>query len=223
MRNEKAKSGLLAIERARIHRKAFGRRERGGALIVCEGEFTEPYYLKGLLAYLNINSASVEIIAGQTRSNAVAVVKRARDRFQQIPRDRVFVVIDGEQADLSRALQLCKTPVQRVNPRLGQTEIKIEPIISFPCFEVWLLLHFRYCDQPFAAFSDVLPILKSYLTDYAKRDPHIFYKVGAGEGLERAISHARYLRASRQQTGGRSPATDMDVLVESLRGISLSV
>lgn len=96
MRTNRARSGLLAIERARVDRKNSGRREKGSALIVCEGEFTEPYYLKGLLAHLDINSASVEVIAGQTRSNAVAVVKRARDRFQLNPRDRVFVVIDGE-------------------------------------------------------------------------------------------------------------------------------
>ena len=220
MRIHGAKSGVLATERGRAERKYAGRTTKGSALIVCEGEFTEPYYLKGLLTYLNINSANVEIIAGQTRSNAVAVVKRARDRFQQIPRDRVFVVIDGEQADLSRARQLCKTPLQRANARRGQPEIRIDPIVSLPCFEVWLLLHFRYCDQPFVNYADVLPQLRAHLTGYAKKDPYIFVKVGAGEGLQRAMIHAQRLRSSRWQTGGQSPATDMDQLVKSLRTIS---
>lgn len=220
MRINRARSGSVVIERARVDRKNAGRREKGSALIVCEGEFTEPYYLKGLLAHFDINSASVEVIAGQTRSNAVAVVKRARDRFQLNPRDRVFVVIDAEQADLPRALQLCKTPVQRANTRNGQPEIRIEPIISAPCFEVWLLLHFRYCDQPFIAYADVLPALQAHLNDYAKKDPYIFIKTGAGAGLTRAMTHAARLRASKLQTGGRIPATDMDILVKSLRMIS---
>ncbi|MFM8246488.1 MAG: RloB family protein, partial [Burkholderiaceae bacterium] len=123
MRMHKVRSSLLATERAKAERKVSGRSASSSALIVCEGEFTEPFYLRGLLAYLNINSASVEVISGQTRSNAVAVVKRARDRFQQIPRDRVFTVIDGEQADLSRALHHCKTPLQRANARRGEPEI----------------------------------------------------------------------------------------------------
>lgn len=223
MRTSRAKTGPLAIERVRAERKAYGRHQKASVLIVCEGEFTEPFYLRGLISHLQINSANVEVVAGQTRSNAVAVVKRARDRFAQMPRDRVFVVIDGEQADLSRALHLCKIPVQRASRRLGRSEIKIETIISFPCFEVWLLLHFRYCDQPFLSFADVLPTLRAHLADYAKRDPYIFYKVGAGRGLERAITHAERLRASKQQTGGITPATDMDILVKSLRLISSAV
>lgn len=220
MRHHRAKSGRLAIERIRAERKVSGRHQKASALIVCEGEFTEPFYLRGLIAYLQINSANVEVVAGQTRSNAVAVVKRARDRFVQMPRDRVFVVIDGEQADLPRALNHCKTPLQRENSKRGQSEICIEPIISLPCFEVWLLLHFRFSDQPFICYADLLPTLRAYLPDYAKKDPYIFFKAGAGEGLHRAMINAHRLRASKLQTGGKTPATDMDILVKSLRAIS---
>ena len=59
-----------------------------------------------------------------------------------------------------------------------------------------------------------------HLTDYAKKDPYIFIKTGAGAGLTRAMTHAARLRASKLQTGGRIPATDMDILVKSLRMIS---
>jgi hypothetical protein len=52
----------------------------------------------------------------------------------------------------------------------------LRPIISTPCFEVWLLLHFRYCDQPFRAFNDVLSELHVHLPDYSKADRNVFLK-----------------------------------------------
>lgn len=220
MRDNQAKHRRLAKEQAKTTRKKAGRRETGSALLVCEGECTEPFYLHGLLQHLDINAASVEIIEGQTASNAVAVVNRARQRFDQVPRDRVFVLIDAEQKDLPQALKLCHTPVQRANKKKGLPEIRIEPIVSTPCFEVWLLLHFRYCDQPFASFADVLPELQVSLPDYSKADPRIFLKVGGGEGLELALLHVAKLRAALAQTGSNSPATDMDKLVEALRAIA---
>lgn len=220
MRENQAKHRQLAKERVKAERKKAARRESGSALLVCEGQCTEPFYLQGLLQHLGINAASVEIIEGQSKSNAVAVVNRARQRFEQIPRDRVFVLIDAEQDDLALALKLCKTPLQRANKKKGLPEIGIEPIVSTPCFEVWLLLHFRYCDQPFVQFSDVLPELQASLPDYLKTDPRIFQKVGGGEGLERALLHAARLRTALAQTGSTRPATDMDKLVDALRAIA---
>jgi len=83
-----------------------------------------------------------------------------------------------------------------------------------------LLLHFRYCDQPFGRFTDVLQELRISLHDYSKVDPHIFNKVGGGEGLQRAIVHARRLRQAIAATGASSPETDMDKLVVALRAIA---
>lgn len=220
MRENQPKHRQSAKERSKAERKKTGRRESGSALLVCEGECTEPFYLKGLREYFGINAASVEIIEGQSKSNAVAVIKRARERFAQMPRDRVFVVIDGEQHDLAQALKLCKEPLQRGNKKKRLPTICIEPIITTPCFEVWLLLHFRYCDQPFGHFDDVLPELQINLPDYSKADPRIFAKVGGGEGLERAMLFAQQLRQAVATTGANSPKTDMDKLVVALRSIA---
>lgn len=220
MQEKNSNRGRLAKERQRAERKKAVRRERGSALLVCEGECTEPYYLRGLLQHFGLNSASVEVLPGKSSSNAVAVVKRARERFEQVARDRVFVLIDAEQADLKQALKICKTPLQRGNQKKAIPEIRIEPIITTPCFEVWLLLHFRYCDQPFRAFVDVLPELRVHLPDYSKADRDIFSSVGSGEGLQRALLHNLQLRTSSENTGASSPASDMDVLVKALRAIA---
>ncbi len=221
MRDNQPKHRQLAKERAKAERLKACRTEVVSALLVCEGECTEPFYLSCLLTHLGIGAASVEILPGQSKSNALAVVNRARERFEQNPRDKVFVVIDGEQNDLAQAVSLCKTPLQRANRKKGLPEICIQPIVNKPCFEVWLLLHFRYCDQPFGRFADVLPALQFDLPGYRKADPHIFYKVGRGEGLQRAELHAQRLRQVISATGANSPATDMDKLVDALRSIAL--
>ena len=73
MQENKGKHRHLAKERVRAERKKAGRHEKGSALLVCEGKCTEHFYLHGLLQYLGISTANVEIIEGQSRSNAVAV------------------------------------------------------------------------------------------------------------------------------------------------------
>lgn len=121
------KNQKLVKARYTAERKKAGRRERGSALLVCEGKCTEPFYIQGLLKHLDISPASVEIIEGQSNSNAVAVVDRARQRFDQKPADRVFVLIDSEQADLARALQQCATPLQRESKKRDFLEFGLNP------------------------------------------------------------------------------------------------
>jgi hypothetical protein len=121
------KNQKLVKARHTAERKKAGRRERGSALLVCEGKCTEPFYLQGILEHLDISAASVEIIEGQSNSNAVAVVNRARQRFDQVPRDRVFVLIDSEQADLARALQQCATPLQRESKKRDFLKFGLNP------------------------------------------------------------------------------------------------
>lgn len=124
----------------KLERKTATREPKDTALIVCEGKRTEPNYLNGLLFFLKIPTASVKITGEQKNHNAVAVVKAAKRCFAEDSRDHVFVVIDGEQQDIEVALKECKKPLEG-------TEVKIKPILSKPCFEFWLLLHFQYSDK----------------------------------------------------------------------------
>lgn len=219
MRDNQARQRQLAKERRRAERRTACRQELPTALLVCEGECTEPHYLKGLLDFLGINAVNVEVVPGQSRSNAVAVVRRARERFEQAPRDRVFVLIDAEQGDLAQALSLCDQPLQRSNRKKGLTEVCIEPILGNPCFEVWLLLHFRYCDQPFNNYAEVLAVLRAHLPEYSKADSRIFTRVGGGEGVRHALLYAPQLRAATARIGARRPGTDMDRLIAALAGM----
>lgn len=220
MREDHPHQRRLAKNRHKHERRITRRAERATALIVCEGECTEPYYLKALLALLGISTASAVIVPGQTHADPVAVVTRAKERFTQAPEfDKVFVVIDGDQANLAYALHLCDTPIQRASQKAGRPEIRIQPIISSPCIEFWLLLHFAYTDQLFGNCADVIRALRGHLPDYKKADPKIFQKVGGETGLCRAMAHVERLTSARTVGDTAWPSTSLPILVEALRAM----
>ncbi len=220
MREDHPHQRRLAQNRHKHERRSALRATRATALIVCEGKCTEPYYLRALLALLGISAASAVIVPGQAHADPVAVVTRARERFTQAPEfDKVFVVIDGDQANLDSALRLCNTPVQRANEREGRPEIRIQPIISSPCIEFWLLLHFSYTDQPFGNCADVIRALREHLPDYRKADPKIFQNVGGEVGLARAMAHVERLNSARTVGDTAWPSTSVPILVEALRAM----
>lgn len=219
MRDNQPKHRQLAKERSKDERKAVQRQERGTALITFEGQCTEPQYFKGLLRELRISS-SVEIFEGNGKSDALSVVERARARFDLDPRDRVFAVIDAEQENLAEALESCKEPVQQANRRKGLPEIRIEPIVTAPCFEFWLLLHFDYTDRAFTCFSDLAPAIESKIPGYHKSDPLIFRKAGGVEGVLHALEYVQRLKRRLSESGASIPNSDIPLLIQALCDLS---
>ena len=82
---------------------------------------------------------------------------------------------------------------------------------------MWLLLHFRYCDQPFRVFNDVFSQLRVHLPDYSKADRKIFVTVGAEEGLHKAMLHSSRLRTASKKSGAPSM-----VIANSIKGKGVS-
>lgn len=124
--------------------------------------------------------------SGAGKSNAVAVVNRARERFIQAPRDRIFVLIDAEQDDLNKALKLCNTPLQRSNKKKIYQKYVLNPS-SAPLLWSMATLALSLLWSTFATYDNVLPILQKELSNYTKSDRDIFTKVGEAEGLQRAL------------------------------------
>lgn len=216
MREGQPKHRQAAKERARLARRRASLAGLPTALIVCEGRCTEPHYLRGLLEHLRVNAANVEIAPGSSTTDAIGLVRSARLRYQARPEfDRIFVVLDGDQRSLAEA----RVDAAKGIRRRGGGRVPIHLIVSAPCFEYWLLLHFEYTTRDDSS-ADVVQALKGHVTDYEKADADIFRKVRVG--FESAVTAAR--RASREMAaaGARSPMTDMPVLVEALKAMSPS-
>ena len=96
-------------------------------------------------------------------------------------------------------------------------------ITSTPCFEVWLLLHFGYTDQPFHAAGkksvgdQVVAQLKRKpgMGQYGKGQQGIYVQLK--DKLDSALNNADRLRQHGKDTGSINPATDVDQLVLTLQ------
>jgi hypothetical protein len=104
MKDRQPKHRQAARERARLDRWAASRAGLPTALIVCEGRCTETHYLRGLIEHLGVNAANAHIQPGSYETDARSLVQDAQARFRKNPEyDRVFVVLDGDQAHLAEA------------------------------------------------------------------------------------------------------------------------
>jgi len=129
------------LKRRRPRREPYDR-----VLIVCEGEKTEPNYIRELCAHYRLSTANIEVTQGEG-NDPVSVVRTAK-RLQKIEMrqgeryDRVYCVFDRDEhtnyADACGQAQRAKFCTARSNP----------------AFEYWLLLHFEYTRAPYQRTGD---------------------------------------------------------------------
>src|SRR5438046_534285 len=116
-------------------------------LIVCEGGKTEPNYLDRLRVVRGLSNANIRITPADG-TDPLSVVRFAEKQSALSQYDRVFCIFDrDEHATYDAALQ-----------RVAQLGEKFSAITSWPCFEVWLLLHFVYSTAPCsrdAAYTEI--------------------------------------------------------------------
>ncbi len=91
-------------------------------------------------------------------------------------------------------------------------------VLSVPCFEYWLLLHFEATSQPFAgvrggmtACDQVTKRLCNHMPEYRKNDTRVFELVN--EHIGEAISNAGLIQS---QSFSGSPCTDVGKLASRL-------
>ncbi len=181
-------------------------------LVVCEGEKTEPCYLKDFqhhernpLVHIEVADAhgvplTVVEKAIELRRNAEAEAKAQHDVNLQF--DSVWGIFDvDDHPRVQEAKQMAKAA-------------GIELAISNPCFELWALLHFQ--DQHAHVERDkVASVLKAHIPGYGKVLDFELMK----DRYQEALRRARELDAEaiRYSEPGRNPTTGMPRLTEMIR------
>ena len=127
---------------APLRRRVASRAPKRTFLVFCEGQRTEPDYLKALKrepAVRDLASVDIRIHEDTLGSAPLTLVKaaadaRARYGQDQSEIDEVWCLFDVEwpknHPNLKKAIALAK-----------RSNVKVA--VSNPCFELWLLLHFR--------------------------------------------------------------------------------
>ncbi|MCG3676219.1 RloB family protein [Aliarcobacter butzleri] len=192
-------------------------------LIVCEGEKTEPYYLTALRDYFKLSQANIRIDPNSD-SSPISVVNYAKELIKQSekdPYDNVFCVIDRDRHTSF------DTAIVQINS-FRNKNTKLHSIVSNPCFEYWILLHFTYTTKLFGASGDspcmdlIKNDLKIYLPDYEKGDKAIMPPI-IKAGLEMAVANAKRANEVAEKNATDTPTTQMDKLVAYLRNLKVSM
>ncbi|WP_336524407.1 RloB family protein [Helicobacter japonicus] len=181
-------------------------------LIVCEGEKTEKNYFETLKKQLNLTNANI-IIDPDSNPSPSNVVKYAKQKLEQNPNeyDEIYCVFDRDRhRDFNEALNMVKDTI-------------IQTIVSDPCFEFWILLHFTNTSKIFGesggspckkvqeekAFRENV---KNYAKDYD-------FKEIITQHLETAINNAKEIN-SQNEAQRQTPYTQVVVLVERLQELA---
>jgi hypothetical protein len=131
--------------------------------------------------------------------------------------DRAFCVFDRDShPGFAHALAQVEQSAEGQQGRL-------KAIVSWPCFEVWILLHFVMTTHSFtagagrSACEQVIQQIAGHLPHYVKGAKDVF--VALAGRLDAATTHAERLAVHNQETGSENPATNVHTLITYLKGL----
>jgi len=146
--------------------------------IYCEGEKTEPIYLKKYIEKKHPGDRKLKVIkiVDTSKNTPLELVNEAIKVKSNCPKGDVFwVVYDREDIN--------KYPHARHQQAASSAKSNgINIALSNVCFEIWLLLHFEDVRAAYSSCSDLLKNskLKKHLPSYDKANHKIFDKVSVG-------------------------------------------
>lgn len=211
------------MAKQRPNRKYGFRSERPEKwLFVTEGKKTEPYYLQGLIDFLNANgnkkiSAKFKGEGKNTSSLYDKAVNTAT--FQGAVYGKTIILFDKDDFGDKNFDETIKE---------AKMNYSVVDLVAWsnPCFELWLLLHFQAVDPYHALHRDACEakltewFIKNNISDkYDKKDPNIFQKVTSNGGsIQKAMKNAKILcsKMDSKMPSCQNPMTQMHELVALL-------
>jgi hypothetical protein len=199
----------------KLRRQSKGIKEFSRVLIACEGEKTEPNYLRELCRELGLTGTCVEVVGKECGSSPISVCDYAIGRFKQDGGfDKVFCVFDRDTHLTFHAA---------IDKIAAHSSKKMKSVVSYPCFEYWILLHFRYtrASTPAAGKKSsgdrMLELVVAEWPEYAKGGKNVYDYLSKRGLTDTAITNATRARADTHATEDPDPSTDVDELVVYLR------
>ena len=186
-------------------------------LIVCEGEKTEPNYFNEIRQEARISTLHIRILHSQEGTQPLQVVNSAKLEFEKTKQfEKVFAVFDRDD---HRTYADAITRAEALNGKLENDEGKkvlFKAIVSVPCFELWLLLHYANIQSYFHR-REILHRLRTHIINYEKGQDGI-YKL-TKENITVATERSQYLKNHFSRLPGDEAYTDVDEIVGILRAI----
>jgi hypothetical protein len=208
-RHPRAKSGHA------LRRKAPKRPPYSRILIVCEGAKTEVNYFEEIRQEARLPTVNVRVIHSPLGTEPRQIVEGAEAEFLKSKGfEKVYVVFDRDQ-HLTYANAIAMAEAR--NGKLKNDEkkpVSFEAIVSVPCFELWLLLHFISITAPMHR-RVALAQLQEHFTGYEKGKCGTYAATSAN--LAVATQRATALTQRFSRLPGTDAYTDVHILVDTLR------
>ena len=188
--------------------------------IVCEGTKTEPNYLHSLCNEINRKfynySQRARIIVNGTGKNTRSLLEYARNSVEEkMPyAQEVWLVYDKDDFPKDNFDNTQYSTESKKDSR------KYKVAWSNECFELWLILHFKYYDVP-ETREKYKKMLKNFIPEYTKNMPNIYEKLK--DKIPIAIKNAKKLYSkydTNTPPSKRFPATRFYELVKYLQEYS---
>lgn len=207
-----------------LERKPATKTPLAKILIVCEGLKTEPTYFTEFINHYELLTANVIDVTGDCGSSPMCVVRKAKELQAETngkgaPYDEIYIVIDKDaHTDYASALDA----IRRAKPSKVWFTIN-----SVPCFEFWLLLHYKLTTKAYknlpgnSSGNQVLRELKKHIKGYEKGDKGIFLKTLKSLeqrklDLNQIIKRAKQCNTAAFSSDTDNPTTMVYKLVERL-------
>lgn len=179
-------------------------KEQPQLLVICEDSKSSKTYLQDAVAHFRA-SAKVEVShCGHT--DPAGIVRNAIKRSKSF--DEVICLLDRDEHD-DRNLEKANW--------LAAAHSKIRLLVSYPCFEFWLLLHFGFTRSPFATAQKVVKALrdKPGMEQYDKGSVFGLFRTLLPK-LQDACQHAEKTLAHATEDNEPNPSTPIHRLVARL-------
>lgn len=214
----------------KLSRRAATIAPKRRVLIVTEGEVTEIQYFEEFKSTLGLVNVDLDICGRECDSSPTAVVRYAIARaeteglYSKGGYNNVYCVIDrDDHQDFHKAL----SEIAAANkPRSSFKGESIVAVVSYPCFEYWLLLHFGFSRSPFSA-SNGKTAAEAVTAELKKHPPFSGYVksltkemlVKLYEEKDVAVANAIKSSADAIATGEMNPSTAVHELLQDLEAL----
>lgn len=192
-------------------------------LLVCEGEKTEPRYFQDMVSSWRL--ANHVKVGKNDGSSPDRVVLRAEGLYSDALHegdafDEVYCVFDRDAHErFADAVARLKDLQAEGQPFNG--------VVSVPCFEFWLLLHFGYTDKPYVS-KGKKSVGNAVVSDLKKKPGFAKYDKGMrgvfgllAPQLEQALKNAHLLGVNlTDDKAFHNPSTQVHELVNRLKQVS---
>lgn len=179
-------------------------KQQPSVLVVCEDSKSSKTYVNDLRKRFTVPNVKVDHF-GDT--SPTKIVNEAIKRGKSF--DYIYCVLDADVFESEGFDPVASIP----SPQRSRLVV----IASSPCFEYWLLLHFKKTRKSFTSKSVINMLCKEpEMSGYTKGGIHE-YLDELFDKLNFAVANAASVRHQNEQDGSGSPMTNMDILVASFK------